>query len=51
MRLHRNYSDEIFKAFNTAPIECLKSEDLIVVFEREIDIELANPDFGQLMLV
>jgi PhzF family phenazine biosynthesis protein len=37
--------EEIVKAFNTAPIECLKSEDYIVVFEREIDIELANPDF------
>jgi PhzF family phenazine biosynthesis protein len=36
---------EIVKAFNTAPIECLKSEDFIVVFEREIDIESANPDF------
>ena len=36
---------EIIKAFNTAPIECLKSEDFVVVFEREIDIESANPDF------
>ena len=39
---------EIVKAFDIAPIECLKSEDFIVVFEREIDIESANPDFEQL---
>ena len=39
---------EIIKAFDRAPIECLKSEDLIVVFENEIDIETANPDFEQL---
>jgi len=39
---------EIIKAFDRAPIECLKSEDFIVVFEREIDIESANPDFEQL---
>ena len=39
---------EIIKAFKIAPIECLKSEDLIVVFEKEIDIESANPDLEQL---
>jgi len=39
---------EIVKAFDIAPVECLKSEDFIVVFEREIDIETANPDFEQL---
>ena len=39
---------EIAKAFDTAPIECLKSEDYIVVFEREIDIESAKPDLEQL---
>ena len=39
---------EIGKAFNIAPIECLKSEDFIVVFEREIDIESAKPDLEQL---
>ncbi len=43
--------EEIVKAFNIAPIECLKSQDLIVVFEREIDVELASPDFSQLMKV
>ena len=39
---------EIIKAFDKVPIECLKSEDFIVVFEREIDIESAKPDLGQL---
>ena len=39
---------EIVKAFDIAPVECLKSEDFIAVFEREIDIETANPDFEQL---
>jgi PhzF family phenazine biosynthesis protein len=37
--------EEIVQAFNTIPIECLKSEDLIVVFEHESDVESANPDF------
>jgi len=35
---------EIVTAFHIPPIECLRSEDYIAVFEREIDIELANPD-------
>ncbi len=39
---------EIVKAFDITPVECLKSEDFIVVFEREIDIESAKPDFEQL---
>jgi PhzF family phenazine biosynthesis protein len=39
---------EIVEAFDVAPIECLKSEDFIVVFKNEIDIESANPDFEQL---
>ncbi len=39
---------EIIKAFDTVPIECLKSEDYIVVFKRETDIKLAQPDFEQL---
>jgi len=30
---------EIVEAFNLSPVECLKSEDLLVVFEREKDIE------------
>jgi PhzF family phenazine biosynthesis protein len=40
--------EEIVKAFDTAPVECLKSEDYIVVFEDEKDIESADPDFVQL---
>jgi len=39
---------EIVKAFDIAPIECLKSEDFIVVFGREFDIESAIPDLEQL---
>ena len=39
---------EIGKAFDIAPIECLKSEDYIVVFKRETDIESAKPDLGKL---
>jgi len=36
---------EIVEAFEAAPVECLKSEDLIVVFDRESDIESADPDY------
>lgn len=39
---------EIAKAFDTRPTECLRSEDYIVVFENEIDVESAEPDFEQL---
>jgi len=41
--------EEIFQAFHAAPIECLKSEDLMVVFEHEKDILSANPKFDQLL--
>lgn len=41
--------DQIVGAFGIKPVECLKSEDLVVVFECEEDIASANPDFGQLM--
>jgi PhzF family phenazine biosynthesis protein len=40
--------EEIVKAFGIAPIECLRSKDYVVVFERELDVESANPDFGEL---
>jgi PhzF family phenazine biosynthesis protein len=40
--------EEIVNAFNTVPVECLISEDYIVVFENETDIESAEPDFEQL---
>jgi len=39
---------EIVEAFNKEPIECMMSEDIIAVFENEIDIESANPNFEQL---
>jgi PhzF family phenazine biosynthesis protein len=38
----------IFAAFNIEPIECMISEDLIVLFKNEVDIESANPNFEQL---
>ncbi len=41
--------EEIKKAFQATPIECLRSEDLIVVFDRETDVEQADPDLHQLM--
>lgn len=41
--------EEIRKAFTIEPAECLKAEDYVVVFENEMDIESAQPDFGQLM--
>ena len=41
--------EEIIEAFHTRPMECLRSEDLIVVFEREIDVERADPDLHRLM--
>ena len=41
--------EEIVRAFHAAPKECLKSEDLLVVFERESVVRSANPDFSQLM--
>ena len=40
---------EIIAAFHAAPVECLRSEDLIVVFEHEADVEEAAPDFSQLL--
>lgn len=40
---------EIEKAFDRTPIECLKSEDYLVVFGNEIDVESAKPDMGQLV--
>ncbi|MEE8399853.1 MAG: PhzF family phenazine biosynthesis protein [Desulfobacterales bacterium] len=39
----------IIKAFGMEPVECLKAEDYVVVFEGERDIESADPDFAQLM--
>ncbi|MBC8552373.1 MAG: PhzF family phenazine biosynthesis protein [Candidatus Brocadiales bacterium] len=39
---------EIVKAFDKAPIECLRSEDYIVVFETESDILSIKPDIDYL---
>lgn len=39
---------EIKRAFDVAPAECLKSEDYVIVFENEIDVVSAEPDFGEL---
>jgi PhzF family phenazine biosynthesis protein len=43
-----NIPEEIIRAFDIIPVECLMSEDYIVVFESENDIESAEPDFEQL---
>ena len=40
--------EEIVAAFRPTPVECLKSEDYIVVFDDEMDIESADPDFEPL---
>ncbi len=41
----------IVDAFNKNPLECLRSEDLIVVYENEADVNNANPDMAQLELL
>ena len=41
--------DKVVEAFDKMPVECLKAEDLMVVFDREEDIESANPDLGLIM--
>ena len=35
----------VVQAFGKSPVECQESEDLIVVFDREEDVESASPDF------
>lgn len=40
--------EEIIQAFKNTPIECLKSEDYIVVFRNENEVASAQPDFGAL---
>ncbi len=39
-----NVPDEITKAFGKTPIECLRSEDYIVVFDSESEVKSINPD-------
>ena len=43
-----NVPYEIVKAFDRTPIECLRSEDYIVVFETESDILSIKPDIAYL---
>jgi PhzF family phenazine biosynthesis protein len=38
----------ITRAFSEAPIQCLKSEDYILVFEHEESVETLQPDFSEL---
>ena len=38
-------SQDIINALNITPIECLKSQDLIVVLNDEIDVQVMEPDF------
>lgn len=39
---------EIINALNITPIECLQSEDLIVVLNDESDVQIVEPDFEEL---
>lgn len=41
--------EEIISAFGKTPVECLRAEDFIVVFDSEEDIKSANPDLEQLL--
>ncbi len=43
-----NVPDEIVKALGKAPIECLRSEDYIAVFETASDVLSIKPDIGYL---
>ena len=40
---------EIIKAFKNNPVECLRSEDYIIVFDSEDEIVAAKPDFNALL--
>ena len=41
--------EAIVAAFGKAPIECLRADDYLAVFETETEVESADPDFGQLV--
>ena len=41
-------SQEIINALNITPIECLKSQDLIIVLNEENDVQAVEPDFDEL---
>ena len=40
--------NEIAAAFDRKPVDCLKAEDFLVVFETESDVRSAAPNFGLL---
>jgi len=40
--------EQILKTFSVTPIECLKADDYIVVFENETDVHEARPDVALL---
>lgn len=40
--------DEIIRAFKNTPVECLTSEDYIVVFDNEDEVASVQPDFNAL---
>ena len=40
--------EQILKTFSVTPIECLKADDYIVVFENETDVREAKPDVALL---
>lgn len=40
--------EQIVRAFDVMPVECLRSEDFVAVFEDESDIVSADPDFEEL---
>lgn len=40
--------EEIIQAFKSKPVECLKSEDYIVILNNENEVSLAQPDFAAL---
>jgi predicted PhzF superfamily epimerase YddE/YHI9 len=46
--IHCEMPDDIINAFGKKPIECLRSEDYIVVFETESDISSIKPDMDYL---
>jgi len=41
-------SQEIINMLNITPIECLKSQDLIIVLNEENDVQAVEPDFDEL---
>ena len=40
--------EEIINAFAKEPVECLKSEDYIVIFDNEEEVLLADPNLEEI---